>query len=333
MAKKTSKEKKSSPRYVYTGHEEFPRINIKLTHQELEILFKHPPELMKLYMFLNLYRDFDTNITGENVHINDMSFKLWLGYPSKPGRKGWKPSTTHIVRWLEQLESLGLIQRRGNNVFYLPLAHTKNHESKISHQAVTNLSPNITQGVTNTNIAETSINIDENNTNKNEVSPNYSGGVTDLSQRLCTIPDNNLTKLYYTEPVNFLTTEENKFLNLFTDLKLNVKPAGDLKAITTAKALVQAGVSIETASEALKIKINGYHEKYQNKKTPHPAYFLDAILDYHRDLQTIKQQPEEKKTNGQFNRASKQSRTRPWETLHEQGLRALQESKVRPKRT
>lgn len=99
------------------------------------------------------------------------------------------------------------------------------------------------------------------------------------------------TKLNYTVlPVdNFLSVEENKFINLFTDLKLSVKPLGDLKAITTAKALVQAGVSIEVASDALKIKLAAY----QGDRTPHPSYFKQAILDYKHDLDAIKQQPED----------------------------------------
>lgn len=291
MAKKSIKTKKGSPRYVYTGHEEFPKTNIKLTCQELEILFQHPPELMKLYIFLSLYRDFDTNITGQSVHIDDASFKLWVGYTSKPGRKGWKPSTTHIVRWLEQLEGLGLIKRLGNNVFFLPLAHKKQHDQNISHQAVTNLSPNTSEGVTKTYLQENDVLISKNRdgikAHVNEVSPNNKTGVTDLSQRLYTIPDINLTKLNYTETANILSTEENKFINLFTDLKLYVGMPLDLKAITTAKALIKHGVTLEEAADALKIKLAAY----KGSRTPHPSYFKDAILDYKKDLESIKQEP------------------------------------------
>jgi|GEM_PF-4155171 len=306
MANKPNKPKKSSPRYVWTGHEKFPEINIKLTHQESKILFQQPPELFKLYMFLSLYRDFDTGITGEKVHIDDTSFKVWVGYPSKQGRKGNKPSTTHIVRWLEQLEELGLIQACGNNVFYLPLATTNQHDQKLSHQTVTKPSPKSEESVTKSEVSENPINTDYAAELKTEVSPNNDGSVTEVSQRLYTIPVNNLTKLNYIAQTDFLSAEENKFLNLFTDLKLSLNPAGDLKAITTAKALIQAGVTLEVASEALKIKLAAY----TGTRTPHPSYFKDAIINYKRDLEAIKQQPQETnhaRQSAQRDRLSKQS--------------------------
>jgi hypothetical protein len=305
MASKLKKEKKASPRYVYTGHEKFPDIDIRLTSKELKILFQQPPELMKLYIFLNLYRDFDTNITGESVHIDDTSFKLWIGYASKAGRKGWKPSTTHVVRWLEQLEVLGLIQRRGNNVFYLPLAHTKNHESNISHQGVTTVSPNSAQGVTNLDNGKTLINKGSAFDIKNEVSPNLSVGVTEVEQRLCTIPGKDITKLNYTyAPVQFLSATENQFMSLFFDLKLSMRLAGDLKAITAAKALAQAGVTLAEAKDALEIKLAGY----TGNRTPHPSYFVQAVLDYKKDLENIKQQPEK---NNETNRPRTTEHNKP----------------------
>jgi hypothetical protein len=98
------------------------------------------------------------------------------------------------------------------------------------------------------------------------------------------------TILNYTIPPvdNFLTQAENKFLNLFTDLKLSLNLAGDLKAITAAKALVKAGVTIQEAREALETKLAAY----KGDRTPHPSYYTQAILDYKRDLEAIKQSSE-----------------------------------------
>lgn len=284
MARQTNK-KKDVFRYVNTGHEKFSDVDIRLTSKEMEILASEPSELLKLYLFINARRDFKTNIAGQVTRISDSAFKQHLGYTGKPGRTAWRPTTTHITRWLEQLETLGLIKRLGNHVFHLPLAYTEALEKNQSHHNVTTF---VTHNVTKQDNAETSINKEENTTTESDLSPPLS---PPLSNQLYTPLNNNLTKLNYTELPNFLSTAENKFLNLFTDLKLNVKPAGDLKAITAAKALLQAGVSLEVASEALKIKLAGY----QGDRTPHPSYFTQAIIDYKRELDAIKQQPQETK--------------------------------------
>lgn len=148
--------------------EQIADVDIILTAKELKLLVDEPPELMKLYILLSNRRDFGTNIAGKVVRLDDHAFKEWMDYPGKPGRKAWKPSTTHITRWLDQLEFLGLIKQLGNYVFELPLAFVSESMQKISHQNVTN---NVTTFVTNSNTTETSINKDKSDKSELDLSP------------------------------------------------------------------------------------------------------------------------------------------------------------------
>jgi hypothetical protein len=287
MAKTINKNKKSSPRYVYTGHEEFPKVNIKLTHQELELLFQEPPEIMKLYIFLNLYRDFNTNVTGESVHIDDASFKLWLGHPGKIGRKAWKPSTTHIIRWLDRLEDLGLIKQLGNHVFLLPKAYTDQYEQKRCHQGVTKVSPNLKEGVTNHNIDETPINTEQNATLNSEVSPKINGGVTEVVQRLYTIPD-RLDLNRSNRPVNNGDNvdnffEENSLSRKIYDLLVKrgyyINHLHHMKTISMINAFIKAGVTLEEVEIGFK-----HCDSQKNGKPTVPWYYEKAVFQYKANL-------------------------------------------------
>lgn len=262
--------------------EQFAKVDIILTAAELNMLNGESPELWKLYICLSQLRDFASGISGKVTRINDAKFKEMMEVSQKQGRQRSKPSTRHIERWLCQLENLGLIESLGNNVFKLPFAASPETAKKKCHQSVTRI---VTTSVTKSEDAQVIENKEENSTFENEVSPKVSPQV---ALRLVAPLNNNYTKLNYTNAReksvdNFLTPAENQMLNLFTDLGLSLKLAGDLKAITTAKALISAGVTLEVASEALKVKLNSY----TGDRAPHPSYFLQAILDYHRDLTAI----------------------------------------------
>lgn len=297
MSRKVT-QKKQSPRYVYTGHEEFPKTNIKLTHQELEILFKHPAKLMKTYMFLSLYRDFNTNIVGEAVHIDDLSFKLWIGYAARQGRKAWKPSTTHISRWLMQLEDLGLIKSLGNNVFYLPLAPTLQDDQKISHQTVTKVSPNNARSVTNQDTLKTPVNTAENPTSNIQVSPNNNGGVTELSQRLCTIPDrldlmrSDPARENFERDFNDFTTPAGKFRKLLIDRGYERRHLTHAKTCAMIHSWVKENVTVEEVLVAMN------HADTQLDQTPVvPWYYLPVVFQYREDLKNAHQTAQEIKAH------------------------------------
>jgi hypothetical protein len=307
MARRIYKDREASPRYVYTGHEAISDNYTEITAAERKALRAvKSTDARWLYIELSFFRDFATGIAGLKPKLSSSTLRQTISHKSDIGVKEKRLSNNHIQRWMDQLEKAGLIEDRGNHVYYLPLAPKYPHKEKISNSSCNSsedLSVTVKQSVTDSqlNNADTPVNAEENE--KTELlqkvlqNPSLSqDNPANLSHILLPIQNNNLTKLNYTVPPvdNFLTPDENKFLNLFTDLRLNTSAAGSLKAITTAKALVQSGVTLQEATEAIKIKMRAYYDKYgQDAKTPHPAYFKDAILDYRRDLEAIKQQPNE----------------------------------------
>lgn len=272
-----------------TNKEELLQTDIVLTAGEMNALDDEKGELWKFYITISRRRDFATGIAGERTKISAQALKEAMSLTKKQGRPAFKVSGGSLENWIKKLVEIGLLIDKGNYIFELPFSPIYNSVKNKSDRSQT-IRETVSQTLSNN--AETSIKTDTKlSSERISQTASQTGGFSEVRSPL----NNNLTKLNYTKlPVdNFLSVDENKMLNLYTDLKLNVKLAGDLKAITSAKTLIQAGVSLEVASQALKIKINGYYEKYPNGKTPHPSYFTDAILDYHRDLETLKQQPEE----------------------------------------
>lgn len=327
MAKTKNKDTKISPRYVQTGHEDISDNFTQITAQERKMLRNvNSTDARWLYIELSFFRDFETGIAGLNPKLSSSTLRQTISHKSDIGVKEKRLSNNHIQRWIDQLQYAGLIENRGNHVYYLPLAPKYPRKEKISNSFCNSFEEKgvtVTKAVTNSlsNDDKTSINAAQNNDSEvlqNVLQNNELSQVNTnkASHILLPIQNNNYTKLNYTIPANFLTAEENKFINLFTDLKLNVKLAGDLKAITTAKALSKAGVTLEQASEALKIKLNGY----KGDRTPHPSYFLQAILDYKKELDAINE-PETPKNE----RNAPTTRYKPRRITHEQRSKRMAE--------
>lgn len=96
--------------------------DLRLTAAELNLLLSCSPHAYKLYIFLAAKRDFETNIAGEMTRISDSLLKKVMTNPPHKGRKTEIITSTHLNRWLSQLEKCGLIEQKGDNVFYFPLA-------------------------------------------------------------------------------------------------------------------------------------------------------------------------------------------------------------------
>jgi hypothetical protein len=278
--------------------ETIPDVDITLTARELKKLFNEPAELMKLYIFLNMRRDFDTNIAGQVTHINDSAFKEAMDYSGKPGRKAWRPSTKHIMRWLEQLENLGLIKPLGNYVFHLPLACIKKPSPESiqnqSHQFVTKT---VTTGVTEKCLQEKEV-LDSKNKGEtlqqaNDLSPEVS---PQLESILGTPPslirsDEIRLEEENTEPVDnfdFAFGEGRPFYELLAKRGYYLNHMHHINTISMIETLVKKGVTPKEAAIAMA------HCDAQLGKPPDvPWYYEKAIFQYRKSLQKSEQQAEE----------------------------------------
>jgi hypothetical protein len=262
---------------------------ILLSDDELDALEGLPHLHRCLYIFgIRRYMDYQTGITGikRKISYKSLSEEIYVtphqGFVDS-GAKGREA----MRRAVKALERSGLITIKSSSKNLILECCLAKSDKSVQNKPDTNPTPKPDMKADTSKTLKTS-----ENTSGPITKPDTQADIHPTRQP-DTHPVSDITKLNCTVLHDFLSTDENRFLNLFTDMKLNLKPAGDLKAITSAKALVAAGVTLEVASQALKIKIEAYYEKYPNGKTPHPSYFTDAILDYHRDLEAIKQKPEE----------------------------------------
>lgn len=275
--------------------EKIARTDIRLTAEEMNILFNEPAELFKLYIYLSLRRDFKTKIAGRATHINDTAFKEGMDYVQRPGRKAWRPSTTHITRWLDQLEGLGLIKQLGNYVFELPLAYTDESVKEISHQGVTN---SVTTGVTNQEIEKPSINIDIKPSIENEVSPTVSPQV---SKRLYVPPVLGLDKIG--------SDQRKDFFELLSQRKFPLAYLSDPRTNAMLEAWAFGNVTQEEASQAMQ------HADAQaatrQQRVSRPWYYQDIPFQFRAKTEQAKQQTQEIKDNASNTRATRQPFTKP----------------------
>jgi hypothetical protein len=255
--------------------EELGNVNITLTAKELTLLVDEPPELMKLYILLNHRRDFGTNIAGKATRISDSTFKEWMDYPKKQGKQGWKPSTTHIVRWLDQLAFLGLIKPLGNYVFELPLAFVSESMQNKCHQTVTKT---VTKTVTNSEVDETPIKIDKNNNIEIEVSPEVS---PEVSKKLYIPLDNRLDKIRLDAPAK-------KFRQLLIDRGFYLNHMTNTKTLAMIKLWVDSNVTVEEAEIAM-----NHADAQLGKRADHPSYYRNIPFQYRKELQEAKSKVEE----------------------------------------
>jgi hypothetical protein len=253
--------------------EQLPDVDITLTAKELKKLHGEPAELKAIYLLINWHRDFETNIAGEKTRISFSTFKEGLGHVNKPGRKKWQPTTTHITRWLNQLESLGLIKQLGNYVFYCPLAHTDKSKKKISHQSVTEVSPKNKIGVTKQEVDEHTVFIELKEQLKDEVSPKNKTGVTEVSRRLCLpLLNTNTTNTYtYTAAQNFF--------DLLAERKFPVQYLLDPKTKAMVQTWVDSGVTIEHARTAM-----DKCDMARSGRPQYPTYYFNAVIEAKREF-------------------------------------------------
>ena len=269
-------------------------MSVLLSDEELQALEGLPHLHRCLYIFgIRRYMDYATGITGIKRKISYQSLNEEVYIEPKQGLKTRDAtSKDKVKRALKVLESARLItihsivtKEKKQLILKCELAMT----DKFAQNKAAALPPHspALQAASVDNSGNT-INIDTLSEDENK--SRLESRPTQEKKAAAHPLSGKDTKLNYTvEPVdNFLSHDENKFMNLFTDMKLSLRLAGDLKAITTAKALVSAGVSLEVASEALKIKLAAY----QGDRTPHPSYFKDAIINYKHDLDAINNQKE-----------------------------------------
>lgn len=279
-------------------------MGLNLSDKELDAMDGLPHLQRCLYIFgIRRYMDYSTGITGikRKISYKSLSEEIYV-YPRQGIKEIETRSIPQLKRAVKQLEKAGLIIMQSKVtkdekqlILKCPLALTDNYvqnkavprpyQSPVREAVPEIYNTEKEEKLYNNSIINPISTLEEKQESRTETR-------TTQNQKAALHPlSGKDTKLNYTKlsADYFLSTAENKFLNLFTDLKLSVNLAGDLKALTTAKALVQAGVSIQEAREALEIKLAAY----KGTRTPHPSYFKQAILDYKRDLETIKQQQSE----------------------------------------
>jgi hypothetical protein len=276
-------------------------MGLNLTDNELDAMDGLPHFHRCLYIFgIRRYMDYASGIVGIKREISYKSLAEEVYEEPIKGVKNTTKSRDQIKRALSVLEKKALIKRQSiikkdekTLILSCPLAMTdKSIQNKAAPWPPHSAAPQAALG--------DACNQNKEKAYKNSVPQDWASATAENKSRPASRPSDfekaaphplsDITKLNSTilRTQNFLTVDENKFLNLFTDLRLTVNLAGDLKAITTAKTLIQAGVTIQEAQEALEVKLAAY----KGNRTPHPSYFLQAILDYKKDLTAIQQQPE-----------------------------------------
>lgn len=313
-------------------------MGLQLSDAELDALDGLPHLHRCLYIFgIRRYMDYATGIVGIKREISYNSLAQEIYVEPKRGVKTSSSSRDQIKRALKILENKGLIKRQSvvtkdEKILILscPLAMTdKSIQNKAApwppHSPALKAAPENESNKNEEKIYKNSVLQDDCNDNKEYKSRPESR--PDDFKKPARYPLSVNTKLNSTSArASFLSAEENQFMSLFFDLKLGLKLAGDLKAITAAKNLVASRVPIGVAKEAIEAKLAGY----EGNRTPHPSYFVQAVLDYHHDLQNLKQ-PSEVKSDGQSNRPSKPTRPK-YETLVERTKRELDESAARTRK-
>lgn len=251
------------------GKEELPYVTVHLSPEEQQALNNEPPELWVIYIIISRLRDFDTNIAGEKTRICDRTFKEQLEVSKRSGRQGGRPPTSSIQSWLKQLENLGLIENRGNYVFYLPKAHKKESDQMRFYQFV---DKGFTNSFTNMNTSESTESITNNQLIHNQVLPEVLPEVLPVSYIPHKIQKNTTTTMsddafLSTMPVDSLLSP---FINL---LGRNFGPR-HLHLNTTLAMIrlwIKAGITIENAKKAI-------DDQNLIFVPDTPAYYKNAVL-------------------------------------------------------
>lgn len=262
----------SKGKHVYPNakrhKESFSEVDINFTAREMNVLYSKPPELWLLYIYLSTCRDFDTNIAGQKTRISDKSFKEVMSYPGQRGRPAKKPSTTHISRWLDQLEEIGLIKKMGNHVFFLPLAPSSVNPSK---SFVTNHVTNFVTGfVTKPEVAETPIVAEQNTTYDNHLSPPLSPPLSPVSVYTSDMIRSDMKR----------SEQEQVFLNLLEKRQFPISYLIHSKTVAMLKVLAENKFTKEEVEEAML-----HADASLGARPKVPWYYLDPILQKRKEME------------------------------------------------
>jgi len=95
---------------------------VGLNDEEWGELFHERAELLKIYCALKRVMDFKTGVAGTTRRLNDSFFTELLYVEARQGVAELKYTRSQLRKMLGRLESIGLIDRIGPNVFKLVLA-------------------------------------------------------------------------------------------------------------------------------------------------------------------------------------------------------------------
>lgn len=279
--------------------EKLPVVNIVFTAEEQEVLHGEPAELWKLYLIINRLRDFKTNIAGLKIKISDRTFKEQLEVTKTPGRKEKKLETSFLRRWLKRLEVLGLIEHRGEYVFFLPLAFRPQSVQNRCYQGVTT-------GVTKTeeiiNTLKTKLDNGFEDISINEKNIGVTTGVTEVSHTTEEDPE-YINKYIPTYPMLgdlrekiSAEFEENKFIEFknllaeqkFVNQRFRPEQILHIGTITMIREWISCGCGIDIA----KMAIVAVNEKL-GQLPGHPTYYLKPVLRAMREIENTKKKSNE----------------------------------------
>jgi hypothetical protein len=260
-------------RYVARKKEQLRFSDVRLTEPELRMILTTDANIGKLYLFLNSRRDFETQISGEKTLLSDRAFKEAMSYENEPGKRGYQPSTTQIKSWLKKLEVLGLIERRGKYIFFLPFSYSK--EGNVQER----FHRGFTKGFTKSEVIQLNDYKEEICNSKTEVSPE----VLPRFHYLRDLPVN--TKLNNNNARDFENFEKpcvqkfNDYYRLLSDRKFALHLQQHPKTFMMLKSWGEAGVTFEEAKAGM-----DYADTKRGAIPEHPAYYKNCVLQAKRDL-------------------------------------------------
>ena len=126
---------------------------VVISAEAMAILLDEPAHLLKLYLAFCADMDYATAVIGSNSRrINALYVKERVEVPASAGREGFDPKPHVCRRMIDRLVKLGLIERVGKFVFFLPFElveqsvqmrmHTRLHKTKSKQVVDSNINFN-----------------------------------------------------------------------------------------------------------------------------------------------------------------------------------------------
>lgn len=336
MARQKDKETKETPRYIYTGHEDIPDSYTEITGAEYKALLSiNSTDARWIYFVLSFHRNFETGIAGLNPKISSAMLRGTISHQSAAGKKERKISNNHIQRWIDQLEKAGLIQDRGNHVFYLPMARKHPRKENKSNSICNTSHVTVTKPVTNIEKTsdETPINTGENANSQllqtlsqtGDLSQEKEGG---LSQGLLPIQNNRLDKIRSDGAEKTLTQV---FMDLLAKRGFYLNHVTHSKTVAMLHAWIKGGITPEEADIAMT-----HCDNQLGRRPDHPTYYAKVPFQYRQDLEKANLNAEEikhapKSTKYQNNSAAKPSRVSKTQMFYDSCFTGLRDHYNRSK--